>query len=254
MPVIKPAPINNQETLVIRELPSKFKPYSIDKIEMRSLNFGEMKYLSTDDLDNEQIISIFKSAILNINVDDFSWADFLFISTHMSLFTMDDQIWTISSYCKSCKSPILKKLNREVFFEFEELNIPAYPLNIKVKDKDLVLGVITVKNHLDFSNMSKDIDPAILSIFSLSFMVKNMPQEEAYKFLLSITNPDDIALFDKVDSLLYHSVKPIEIVCEKCKYVGDYKVGLEVSTITPFRENEKSLMDRISFGNPTKPK
>jgi hypothetical protein len=79
-------------------------------------------------------------------------------------------------------------------------------------------------------------------------MVLNMDTDEAFEFLKEINDPTDIELLQAIDEKLYHDVKPLKLKCTECGMENNYQVDLEVSTITPFRENQRFITDRINFG------
>ena len=234
----------------VKDLPSKGLPYSVKTIELRCLTLGELKYLSSSGLSEESLVEVYKKAIHNIDVNELSWTDFLFLSTHISLFTIDSQKWTITEICQNreCGELFKNTINRETFFEFDDLNIPDYPINVVIKGKELSFGIITVKSHMEYGEKIKDIEPHLQSVYSMAGMVLNMDTNEAFEFLKEINDPTDIELLQVIDEKLYHGVKPLKLKCTECGIESSYSVDLEVSTITPFRENQRFITDRINFG------
>lgn len=245
----------SSEVLIVDVLPSKFLPYDINKLEVRSFTLGELKYLGSGDLSDESLVEVFKNCIINYDIYKLSWSDFLFLATHISLFTIPSQKWTLRNlYChnEECGKLIDKTLTKETFLEFEDLGFSDYPINAKINGYDLEFGVLTVQSHLNFIKNPPKLSDHLISIYSLAGMVINKSIEEAFKILESTNDPIEIEMLTKIDKLLYHDVKPIKLTCDNCKKEYEYTVGLEVSTLSPFRENEKSIDSRITFGKKSK--
>lgn len=233
---------------VIGILPSMFKPYDFNKIEIRDFTFEELLYLGSENLPEESLINIYKEAILNVDVMNLSWPDFKFLMTHISLLTKPEQQWQWNLICHFCENQFQKIIDGKNFYEFKDLDIPDYPIRATIQDKELEFGVLTVENHLKYEKESDDIPEPLLPIYALSLLVKNIPQKEAFELFKTITDEEDIDTLNEIDTLLDHDVKPMELECPHCKEKDFYKVGLEVSTITPFCESRIPSRSRISFG------
>lgn len=228
--------------------PSRFIPYKEKFVMLRSFTFDEMKVFQCKKLSDKMISEIFKRNMLNFNCDQLSWNDYLFFSTHLSLFTEPDAEWTFSPICHSCYKLLSITLSRNKFFEFKDLNIPDYPLWININEEPIEFGIITVENHFQYMEMKDKISEEQMGIYAMALMIKNKPIEESFELLKSVRSKEVLQDLDEIDILLDHDVKPMELTCPHCSEIDKYEVGLEVSTLVPFRGSEKPKSSRIIFG------
>jgi len=249
---VKPDQLNS-ELVTIDVLPSKFMPYRpLTKLEMRAFTLGDLKVLGSPDITERTQIDIFGNAIVNADIMKLSWPDTLFVNSHITLFTIPTQSWTVEVICKNpeCRNKISSKLDRDNFFEFEDLTIPDYPLNLELKKQNVQFGILTTQKHLDFIDKAPNIPESLRETYILASMALNLgTTDEAFEFLKSITSLEEMESLNEIDSLLYHDVKPLEIKCDKCNTSNKYEVGLEVSTLRPFRESTIPPRSRITFGS-----
>lgn len=232
----------------LNSIPSGFKGYpGIDHIEIRSFTLRELKYLSSG-LTDEQVINAFRPAILNINVDDLSFYDFLYISSHINIVTSDDQNWTMEINCQSCGKPFTYNTAKDGFFQFEELQIPDLPINVTFSGVELQFDLPRVKDSKIAKTLKKRFPKSSDELIGFSAQCRNLPPEQTLNILENLTDPEDIALVNEIQKKLYHGSLPLKAICPECSYEGEYRVGQGVSTIKPFRDNGKSLDDRISYG------
>ena len=263
-PVVKTEKLAIQDSQVFvvesHEIPSKFIPYDANSLEVRAFNLGELYYLTSDGLTDQALVELYDNVISKVSVYDLSWSDFLLLASHISLFTNPDNQWKWTVGCKTpatentpaCKKAFDVTLDRTKFFEFEDLDLPDYPLYATIKGKELEFGVHTVRDHLEYIETVGDIvkkyGETASSLWLSAFYIKNMEHEEAFGFIRTINNPNDIDSLREIDNLLYHDVKPIELTCPHCNQTHKYELGLEVALLRPFREQATVRTSGITFG------
>lgn len=228
--------------------PSRFIPYPEKFILLRAFTFDEMKVFQSKKLSDRMVADIFKRNMLNFNCENLSWSDYLFFSTHISLFTEPDLQWTFKPICHFCYKVIEITLNRLKFFEFKDLEIPDYPLWININEEPIEFGVITVENHFQYMEIKDKISEEQLGIYAMALMIKNKPIEESFEMLKNVRSTEVLNDLNEIDTLLDHEAKPMKLECPSCNESDFYEVGLEVSTLLPFRGSETPKPSRIVFG------
>lgn len=236
------------ENSIVRIMPSQFKPYDVDFFEIRSFSIEELKYLNTENLSEEKLVEIYRNNVENFDVMKMSWTDFLFLCAHITLFTDPSTEWDWPVICHFCGKISENKLNSKRFFEFHDMEAPDYPITYTIDGKEFVFGITTVQDHLKWMEGRGDIDPVLIGVYSISYMVKNMPQEEAYKLLLQVRNKEHQEALKIIDEQLQHDTEPLKLTCKHCKKEGSYSVVLEVTSLRPFRVPKGFAQLGILFG------
>jgi hypothetical protein len=247
---VLPEQKKNSEIHVITLLPSDFRSYDVKQIDVRALNMGELKYLTSVGLTKRNLVELYKNVILNYDVNKLTWFDFTYIVTHIAIFTLDSVFWVFAERCANCNEILHIKVSKDRFVLFEDMQaLKGYPVNAAVGGQSLKFGFLTVEKYLNTLDKIADMDEHLRSIYALAAMVTNMDTDAAFNLFKGITDYEDMELLTKISELLYHGPLPVEWTCEHCGHTDKYKVDLEVSTVTPFRDDAKSLDARISFGN-----
>jgi hypothetical protein len=252
VPVTEPKIVTEKscEVFTVKDLPSKFKPYSdLDYIELRSFTLKELKYLASKDLSDSQTIETFGKAIRNVDVNNLSYPDYLFVGTHITVFTSNSHEWTAGIYCKKCGEETKVQLASQNLIKFEDLKVPALPIIIDIKGVECHFDVLRVKDIKPIEQFIRDVDKQLHGLASLAHIIRNMNPNEAFELLCSITDNEEIELLELIQEELFHGVLPLEITCSKCKHLDSYKVGFEVSTLKPFRADGYNLKNRINYGS-----
>jgi hypothetical protein len=238
----------NCEVWTITDLPSKFKGYPVDKIEIRSFTLGELKYLSSEGLSDSQIIDTYREAIRNIDPAELSYPDLLFIASHISVVTSEAQEWSVETICKECGQSFTDRIGKDKFFSFEELKIPTFPLVVELNGVECHFDLPRVKDREPIAKACKDVEEMYHGLVGLAHIIRNLDTGDAYDLLKSITDLEEIALLEEIQTQLFHGVLPVKLLCSHCQKEAEYSVELEVSTVKPFREHGHTLADRIKYG------
>ena len=243
----------NAEIHVIKQLPSNFMAYDVKQIEIRSLTLGEMKYLQSEGLTKRNLVDLYKNVILNYDVNKLTWSDFSYIASHVAMFTTESAYWQFPMICKKCQAPITIKLSSDHFVLFEDTSdLKGYPLTVTIGGQELDFGFLSVERCLKIIDNVYEVEKHLQSLYALSAMVINKDIDEAFEILKTSTKYEDESLLIRIAELLYHDTLPVEWKCEHCGHTDKYKVDVEVSTISPFRDNAESLDSRIKFGKRSK--
>lgn len=242
----------DSKVVVIRDLPSDFKGYSVSYLECRPLTLGEMKYIQSKDIPEKSVIEIYNNTCLNFDLNELSYHDLKYLISYITLFTKPDQKWTWKEKCKNikCRSDVSLTLSSQNFLDFEDLKISDLPVCTTINGIDFEFGIFTVKNHYEYYEYLENEDLKYDSnLLGMALTVKNMSVETAYKNLSDITDSEDIELVAHIEKLLVHGTPYKKIICEKCETENTFELSsLEVAHLIPFRNNEKSLDSRIVFG------
>lgn len=254
----------NQATILIKELPSKFLPYSFKSIRVRSLTFGEMSTLSSDDLTDQEYADILNPTILTggAKIEDLARADAKHLISYISLFTDPKKKWQFRSDCKTvkldsgemCNGKVTKLITAQNFFEISDYTGDGYPLYVTLDNgAKLKFGFPTYANAIWITTLESkgkafDASIAYLATFLKGVDDRDLTEDAAYDYIFGISDPDFPLIMEEICKILTLDYKPIELKCPICGETHKYPVELEVSTIVPFQEDKRDIRDRISFG------
>ena len=152
---------------------------------------------------------------------------------------------TISFNCSECRE--YNNWNINTFdFEFKDAEIPELPVNITINNRKYSFSYLTLKNVIPLADNNVEKDTLAI----LASQCVNMDFSEAYTNLSSneISFEDGI-LLEKISKMLYHGIKPMSFVCDKCKHDNVTLLDIKQMIVSPFRETESNSGDRITFGN-----
>jgi len=239
----------DREVHTITELPSGFKGYGgVDYIEICAFTLGELKYLASG-LTELQVIDAFKNKIRNINIMELSVFDFWFIGSFVNVMTSKIMEWTMDVTCGSCGEVFNHKTSRDGMFTFDDLNIPELPVVVTLGGTEFKFDIPRVKDIYTAKELQKRFPNSSEELITLACQARiAMLPSAALQILENLTDIDDIALVNKLQSLFYHGSAPLTAKCPKCGFEGKYWVGSGVSMIKPFREDGGSFDARITFG------
>ena len=236
---------------VVDSLPSKCLSYPEGfEISYRPYSFGESKKLSQSKLSVKEHIDF----VLNgVNIKglkskyDLTYADFLFISLLRRISTVETPTVNISFPCKKCNTPNTFQLSIDDL-EFQDSELPKLPIKVSIKGKELKFTYFTLAHYIEAQKANKLQD----NMYMLAKSCFNLPFKEAYNI---ITDPtlsfDDGSVLDLVEVQLFHGLKPKEYVCQngECGEINLIQPEIEKMVISPFRDEEGSIRDRISYGD-----
>lgn len=238
-----------EDSIRIKELPSKFLPYPEDlEIRYNTYKYGDVKKASQNTFTEKDTVEFVLKGIFvksevepDFVVTDLTLADFLYIGLYRKMSSFGVKEFQISSACEKCKGVITKKISWDTL-DFDELEIPKLPVVVKLFDKSIIkFNPLTIAGYLKLLDEESSGDD-IKAIFETVSNKKEISYDAFYN--LSI---EDGKLIDKVDSLLYHGLKTMKFTC-KCKHVNWVSVDGKEALIRPFRESEEIAENRICYG------
>ncbi len=250
----------------VKELPSNFLFYPPGvEIYFDCLSYTEIKKLSNANLPIEMQYEIMLEGIhvSGMPKDQLTLYDVIYINLLRKFAGMPAAKYFAVNACTSCgniNAPeflftqlLLNGLDKE--------DIPEIPISAEVNGVIKKFHPIRIKSFIELNKrglyylLGKDKKFLLnekqermknQTAFMAAHIVGDLDEEMI--FLDQLKNPDDIDVIEYIDELLYHSLKKLPYKCEHCK--ADNTAGLigGESIILPFRETQKSVRDRILFG------
>lgn len=226
------------------ELPSKFRPYDVRKLEWRSLTYGEMKRLSAPNLTEWDKIDIAKHAIRGIDVGELSYPDYQYLTLYIGVQTNPSRFWRVVARCPFCGHSEQKEIHPDKFV-FEDMKIKQVPVVIRHGDHEIHLDVLRVK---DIERLKQIPDNLVYDLALLAIMTRNIEFAEAYKLFYNMDS-QAAQLIESLEQEMFHGILPTQVVCGSCARDYGLKVGLEVADFIPFRPvsdlDRNSVLSRV---------
>ena len=205
---------NNPYVVVSKDIPSRFLPYPEgSEIRYRPYYYGEVKnYSQSLGLSIKDKFLFMLSGVETEGFDklDMTLSDFMYVGLLRRMSALGDSDIIISFVCNRCGN-IVEHRSKCSEVDIEYLNVPKLPISVNLLNgTELIFSPMTVRGYLELNSIDKGED-------DLAFLAKccvNLPYEEVYKVMTHITDYQDVELLDKIDELLYHSVKPIQVKCK----------------------------------------
>lgn len=246
-PNINPV-INNQDPIVIlpqndpplnlevspyvvvgRDIPSKFLPYPEGAIiRYRPYFYGEIKnYSQSVGLSVKDKFLFILKGIETIGFDkmELTISDFMYIGLLRRMSALGDSDIIITFMCNRCGN-IVEHRSKCSEVDIEYLQVPKLPVRITLMDDtELAFSPMTVGGYLKLQETGQVND----DIAFLARCCINLPFDEVYKILTELTHYQDAELLDRVDEMLYHSVKPIRVTCKHRETILNEVGGLTMA-------------------------
>ena len=192
----------------VLDLPSKFKGYPKGtKINYTPITLGELETLNpTQDIDITQgIAMLLKSIHCNtLDPQDLYYWDVMYIGIQRKLLAFGNTEGTIYRTCPKCGNTISKKF-LYTDLDFKQLQAPDLPLKMKINNKDVEFGLVTMKQFLQI-----DPDQGAMGVYAR--MIKNMEFNEAYSLVKGCYGLD-IKKILYADKQLDYGLKPFMVTC-----------------------------------------
>lgn len=249
--------LSNFPEINVTDLPSNFKSYPSDAIiSYRPYSFGEINRVSQSNFSYKQVIDeVLKGVKTSFNIYELTFADYLYIALLRKLLTLGGNKFVVQYRCERCGS--IRKFESSIDkIDFDDLrNIPQLPIVINLGEKELHFTPLTINDYITL--LSKKLENDIIA--GLAIQIRNIKFDEAYKIIDNCNNIEDMNLLNEVDSMLFHGIKPISIICDNVVKNDDNsmtmcgnKVNLSLDggevLLLPFRTDSTSERNRIHFG------
>lgn len=256
----------NGQILTLRDIPSKFKGYSIKELQIQGFDFDDMRIFSSKRVPEAAVIQLMERTVINFNIYDLSYQDFQFALLANTFFTDPNQKWEWDLECPHCGKPFKAILTPELISQFDDLKAPSLPIYVELNGEEFEFGLYTVRTHVElldakkWANFNQDI-------LTLAGCVKNMSIEEAYNKIRKLKSAVDFEVLKEVQVLLNHGPSSIKIkhsdrvkvpkdpenesagydVKELCGKEGDHVLKFKGTDLHPFLVDPKLVGARIRF-------
>lgn len=197
---------NNSELPLVKitKLPSGFKGYPEGTvISYAPLTLGELETLNnSDEVDVERGLAMLLNSIhfTTISTSDLYYWDVMYISIRRKLLAFGNTHGILYAQCPNYRNIEERDFGfREL--EFKGIETPALPIITKLQDKEVEIGLLTIK---DFKEV--DINKGELDINAR--MIINLPYEEAYTLASSCYEKDSKKIRN-IDKILNCGMKPL---------------------------------------------
>lgn len=204
----------------VTQIPSGFKGYPKGTtISYKPITIDELESLNSTEPDLTRNFALILNSIKcnTLKSEDLYYWDVIYIGVQRLLTALGGTTGEFPAICPKCGKIVYKRASY-TDLDFKELNVPALPMKMEVAGKQIEFGVLTIKDFLQLS-----AEDGELGIYAK--MVKNLPQEEAEKFVRNLTGID-IKKIRFVDKQLDYGIRPFSVKC---------KCGAQVQVeVTPF--------------------
>lgn len=233
-------------------LPSKGLPYPKDaKIGYRPFVLGEVSYLSESEISfTEQVEYVIKGMTCSFDPYDLTLSDFLFVGLHRKVTAVGIDVANLTFECPKCKQAVLAPIDIHNI-EFEELEVPALPMNVKFSWGTHHFRPLTVKQYLHLVSLgvSEDKEKRSYAMMAAQMGCEGDSLLEWMDFLFNLKpGSDDAKILNIVDDRLYHGCKTKVITCQHCGHGSRVEVDGGDVFIVPFPRPGSPIEDAISFG------
>jgi hypothetical protein len=241
-----------------KKLPSQGKNYPYNStISVRPYSFGEVKRISDSQLSTSDKLATIVSGI-NTSFDkgSLTYADITYLGMVRKLNTIGTLKAKYPYNCPNCGSK-QEHIFSQQDIEIADLDVEALPITIEMSDGNKYeFGPIDYKNMLSIDRGEFDRHIAGKSTLKdkmavYALLCKNRPFPETYKFFSTTTKQDDHDVLNFIDDTLSHDIKPLTSKCSECRTEVFLPLRNAVDLVLPFRDNERSIRDRVSFGKGT---
>lgn len=240
----------------IDNLPSKSKSYPKDfTASYRSYSFGEIKHASTSKLDEKKSLELVLSGVkTNMNKSLFTLNDTLFIGLLRKMSSLGTAKVQVPFSHPDTNEVIYHTFSLDDL-EFKDMEAPELPVTVTLSNgEDYSFNPMTVRGYLKIHRLKKSKD----SVAMYAAMCTSHKFEDAYKFFNETLDREDGEILEEIDELLDHGVKPLEVKYtsvvdgEEVERTTKIRIEGRQALLLPFREQGKSVRDKIRFGDASK--
>lgn len=250
----------------ITSLPSNFLFYPKDaEIMYRPYGWGEIKTYSQAAQSNNLTIKdhidfVLSGVTTTFDINKLTLSDYLYIGVlrKMSNGSEDGKV-SVRYACTTCNTTycIATQITHIPYksLDFEELKsneIPNVPIIANLRCGTFRFRPFTVDDYFHLLKINKVGDvTAMLTCMALDDISNFDEVYKTFKFM----DDNDGQVIDVIDGLLNHGLKPVKVICDKCKAEGLVELDAErllqggKVIVSPFRERADDVRDRICFGD-----
>lgn len=219
-------------------------PYTGDDIDELSNSKLSLKYVLTKCLEG---------VYCNFDKNLLTFYDALYLSWYrrvLSIDTKDNKI-QIAAACPHCGKYSTRTVDLDTEIEFEDLQIPALPINVDFSFGRLSFSFLTYKDFMALQTelRSEELAYQCTTECDIDTEKGEVREVELQKLFGSLTG-EDAQLLRQVRQLTYHGIKPITTLCQNKDCGETFEAILDEmsSLVLPFRASQQDLRSKVSFG------
>lgn len=230
------------------DLPSKFLPYPPNaKISYRPYYYEEIKnHEASKNLTYREEVDFVLSGIYT-SFDKYllTLSDYLYLNVLRRMANIGDYD-IVAKYKCGRGDHIARSVFKSSQLDIDYLKMEKLPIVVKFSSGKIYhFSPLTVGSYIElvednFKNKS---------VSMIAKCCINASHEEIYEFIRTLTNPDDLILANHLDSLLYHSLKPMNLKCNY-KYISYVeKDGWTYEKLSKMLKNNKDKKQLLALFN-----
>ena len=273
----------------VTEIPSAFVPYPEGtKIWYRPYTYRELDTFNDSKLDHIQSLRRTGSGFYaeGMDVQDLTLPDYMYLGLLRRISSLGTSTFTVSPRREDGSVIVTKTYGLDVL-QFDDLEAPELPVNIRVGGKVMQFVPLTMRLYEELANLgtrlSTEYDRAVavakrkgeeLVISDddehmrlckeaagdpleeneralLAAECTNLPFEEAWKLICDATG-EEMVLLHRVDDILFHGVMPLEVkfLNKETRQEDSISVRLDhpQTLVFPFRKPQDTEESAVWFG------
>ena len=250
----KPAEISNRfKKIKIEQLPSHFlsypnnaeiyiTPYSGDDVDELSNSNLSLKYILTKALEG---------IYTNFDKKQLTFYDLVYLSFYRRILSVNENKIRVMSQCPYCGKFSTHDIEVDKQLEFEDIKIPALPVNIDFSFGRLSFTFLTYENYMKLETELRSEELAYQCTTDCEVDTEGgQTREGELQKLFGNLVGEDQALITKLREILYHGVKPINTLCQNTECGKTYETILDEmnAVLIPFFPSTKDYRAKVSFG------
>lgn len=206
----------------ITELPSGMKTYPEGiSFDIRKYTIGELKSLADEDFTRREMYDFILDGVkpsIPMNLYDLSLYDANFFGIQRRVITFGQNSFRFRNYCPKCRKMVLDKVQVDQI-EFYDMDAPQLPVNVKLEDgTEMSFSILKLGKFLDLLDRLEGKREDVNWERLMACQCVSHTYDEALKLLRENASIMDLPVLEKVDLILYHGIKQIQVECEEVSY------------------------------------
>jgi hypothetical protein len=179
--------------------------------------------------------------------------DCLYLSWYRRILSFDtkDNKIQIAAPCPHCGKYSTRVVDLKDEIEFEDLQIPALPINVDFSFGRLSFSFLTYKDFMNLQTELRSEELAYQCVTECDIDTEHgeVREQELQKLFGSLTG-EDAQLLRQVRQLTYHGIKPLTTLCQNKDCGETFEAILDEmsSLVLPFHSSKQDLRSKVSFG------
>jgi hypothetical protein len=193
-----------------------------------------------------------------VSVEQLTFPDIVYLSMLRRMSSLGSSEFETKYICRKCNKPSSKVFS-QMDVSFNDMEFEGETLEVILSDESkmrfspLTFGDAKRLHNGTASRFKKEnLSSDTTAVYAI--MCRNMPFDDAYNKIYNISNSDDAEVFNVMNEMFGHDLKPLTSSCNNCGHENKLVLEGRDSLITPFRRGESTTGPRISVIKRTKPK